>query len=445
MSPAGQEPGAVVVVQSRSGAPEPGLASAGGVTWAEGPLSIAAAPAAMRGLSVGPALVCLLEGVLYDYRGHGHPGDGPLPARSDSAASWLAAAYRRGGRGIFGGLRGDYWALVWDRERREGLVVCDQLGSRAPYWTFRDGIVHVASEVRDLLASLPRAPEPDRLALAHWLMMSVPPDGRTLYAGVSRLPAAHLMALGSEHPRPRRYWEPTYREPRHPSPETVRDEVRAALDVAVARRLARASAPGASAVLLSGGLDSSALAALSVKHVPAISTYSAVFPAHPAVDESAFIDATVTRLGVPNTRLLIEGGSVIEGAARFLDVWRSPPSSPNLFFWIPLLQRAADDGVSVLLDGEGGDEVFGFVPFLLADRLRQGRLLNAVRLASQWPGAQTRPPRRVIVQRLQRFGVRGALPPLTHRLMRAARPLGTYAPAWLPSELAQAWLETECS
>jgi asparagine synthase (glutamine-hydrolysing) len=436
-------PGALVLVHSRGGAT---LASSGReapASFSEGPLSLACVPGNFCALHIGARTVCLLQGALYDHRGAASTQAGAPPAGARETAAWLTGAYERAGNGLFASLRGDYWALLWDRERREGVVVCDQLGARTPYWTWRDGSLHLASELPNLLESLPRAPEPDALALAHWLMMSVAPGGRTLYAGVHRLPAAHLLALDGRSPVPRRYWEPRYDDPRRPPAAAIVEEVRDALHVAVTRRLAPQDEGHRAAVLLSGGLDSSAVAALSALHSPAISTYSAVFPAHPQVDESALIDATVARLGVANTRVLVQGGSAIDGAERFLDVWRSPPTSPNLFFWIPLLERAGADGISVMLDGEGGDEVFGFSPFLLADRLRHGRPLSALRLAAHWPGARTHPPREVLIQRLRRFGARGALPPAGHRLMRTVRSLDTYAPVWLPRRLARAWLDTE--
>ena len=452
-------PGAVVLLDSRAGARPAACAGDRSASFSEGPLSLVCEPGTFCALHVGTGTVCLLQGALYDNRGvapagPGAPpaspgvapaGPGAPPASARDTAAWLATAYERAGRGLFGGLRGDYWALLWDRERREGVVVCDQFGARTPYWIWRDGRLHLASELPGLLASLPRSPEPDALALAHWLMMSLAPAGRTLYAGVHRLPAAHLLALDGRAPVPRRYWEPRYRDPRRPPPATIVEEVRDALRVAVGRRLGPPGEGHRAAVLLSGGLDSSAVAALSALHSPAVSTYSAVFPAHPQVDESALIDATVARLGVVNTRVLVQGGSVIDGAQHFLDAWCAPPTSPNLFFWIPLLARAGADGISVMLDGEGGDEVFGFSPFLLADRLRHGRALSALGLAARWPGARTPPPREVIVGRLRGFGARGALPPAGHRLMRTVRSLDTYAPGWLPRPLARAWLDTECS
>ena len=57
-------------------------------------------------------------------------------------------------------------------------------------------------------------------------------------------------------------------------------------------------------------------------------------------------------------------------ALEHIDRWSLPPVTPNLFVWRPVMARARELGVDVMLDGEGGDELFGFAPYLIADMLR---------------------------------------------------------------------------
>jgi asparagine synthetase B (glutamine-hydrolysing) len=85
------------------------------------------------------------------------------------------------------------------------------------------------------------------------------------------------------------------------------------------------------------------------------------------------------------------------------------------------MRRAADDGVDVMLDGEGGDELFGTAVFLIADRLRHGRAVSALQLARRLPGMGAHPRPRWIGRALTRYGARGALPPRVHAGLRAAR------------------------
>ena len=395
----------------------------------EGPLALAMAPDVGRELHVGARTICLLEGTLYE---------DPV----DAAA--LAAVWEREGERILPGLRGEFWALLWDRERVGGLIVCDQLGTCSPYWTVEDGCVLCASDIPELLAARRRRPTPDPVALSHWMAVTLPPAGSTLYAGVRRLQAGHVLELTTGNARTRRYWSLRYRPPERVSREEIVASVRSGLERAVARRVGdgyeRADTGlgrlGVPAVLLSGGLDSGSVAALGRRPRPDLSAYSAVFPRHPDADESALL----TRM--PGARVVVQRAGVLAGALDYIDAWALPPTSPNMFFWCPLFDQAAADGVTAMLDGEGGDEVFGFSPYLVADRLRRGQVASAIRLVKRWPGWEGRVPRDVLIDRMRAYGLRGALPPAAHLLARRLKSVDAYAPAWLDRRLAREWLDT---
>src|SRR5205823_6482091 len=118
------------------------------------------------------------------------------------------------------------------------------------------------------------------------------------------------------------------------------------------------------------------------------------------------------------------------------------PVSPNLHFWLPLLHRAAADGIDVMLDGEGGDEVFGLSPLLIADRLRRGRLVSAVSLTRRIPGSDERPSVSGSASLLRRYGVKGATPLFVHRTIRRLRGPERYAPAWFSAATARVHFES---
>jgi asparagine synthase (glutamine-hydrolysing) len=387
----------------------------------DGPLQLALAPAPFRDCHVGERTICLIEGVMF---------------ASPAGAAALAEAYELEGERVLPRLRGEFWALIWDRRRGRGLLICDQLGTRSPYWTVHGGVVICASDVPELIAARCSRPEPDALSLAHWLAVTSPPDGATLYSGVRRLQAGHLLELSPGRAESRRYWSPRYRAPERASREDAAARVRAGLERAVSRRMSHA--PG---VLLSGGLDSGSVAALARRVEPGLTAYSAVFPNHPDVDESSLID----QLGLPGVRVAVAGAGVLAGALEYLHAWGLPPTSPNMFFWTPLFAQAARDGVTVMLDGEGGDEVFGFSPYLLSDHLRHGRLDRALGLAARWPGSGGHSSRDVLLYRIREFGVRGALPPAAHLAARRLRGLPAYAAPWLERRLARRWLESSRS
>lgn len=342
--------------------------------------------------------------------------------------SLVAMAYRRVGERVLDRLAGEFAIILWDAERAQGLIARDRLGFGPLFVCQSGGALLFASEVRNLLALLRSAPPPDPVAVAQWLARSLPLDARTLYSGIEPVRAATAVVLDAGGWRRQRYWEPRYSPPRRVGPDQAATEIRAGIAQAVERSL---DGSGNAAVMLSGGLDSAAVAAAARERVVA---YSGVFPDHPEVDESARIAQVRDALRIDGAELRFQGGSALAAAAEFIREWGLPSVSPNLFVWVPLLRRASADGIEVMLDGEGGDELFGCAPYLVADRLRAGRVFAALRAARRLPGMGEHPRTRWLRRALLVYGVRGAAPQALHTRLRAARRRGAAGPAWLSEE-----------
>ncbi|MGH9049588.1 MAG: asparagine synthetase B family protein [Acidimicrobiia bacterium] len=386
---------------------------------------------------------CLLAGYLYE-------PDGRAPANGDRTESRLSARWREHGEAMLADLRGDFALLFYDHDRHEGVLARDQLGGGSLVWHHGAGRLVFASEIRHLIPLLAGRPEPDPAALGHWLASGVQRGERTLYAGVHRLEPAHLLRFGGGRnreaaPTARRYWSPRYHRPRAADATEHAAGLRSVLADAVDRRCPSRESSG---ILLSGGLDSSTVAALGARVDPSRRprrAYSATFPAHPSVDEGTLVDLLCRNLDLASTRAVVRGGSVVAGAIEYLSHWQLPPPSPNLFFWLPLLRQAAADGVGALLDGEGGDELFGLSPYLLADRLRRGRVADAVDLVRRIPGGGPHLTRAAIWPYVREYGIKGAAPSWLHRAVRRRRGAVAYAPPWLRAEIAQAVYDTHDS
>ena len=356
-------------------------------------------------------------------------------------AELLAAAFDQRGEEAFGLLGAGFLALLWERERRRLLVVADPMGTGSAFFHVSGPDVLIAGEVAPLLALLPSRPPVDDLSMALWLSRSSPRAGATLLSGVRRVPGGHVLRVEAGGASLERWWSPRYRAPSiHERPAAVR-VLREAMDGAVTRAAAGTANPG---LMLSGGFDSAALAArfTAVRPGARLRSYSRVFPDHPEADESARIDAILATLGIEGAVVPFAGGSALGEVARFVDAWGLPPASPNLFIWRGLLQRAAREGVDVMLDGEGGDEVFGCSPALLADHLRRGRGLHLLRLARRLPGMTGAPESRWIRRAISEYGLRHAVPPGLHTFARRARGEAGRAKPWL-SAAARARLVAE--
>jgi asparagine synthase (glutamine-hydrolysing) len=375
---------------------------------------------------------CLLDGTVFNLAALASElGVAAVPA------TVLLAAHERWGERMVGRLRGNFAFAILDPGERRALLACDQLGSRSLLF-HRDGpSLTFATEIRDLLRLLPRRPPPDEAAVVGWIAGAPGLGGGTMYRGIARLGPGELLSVSERGSEVRRYWEPVFRQPPALSQEEAAGRARESLDAAVRRQLPEAGATG---VLLSGGLDSASVAALAAGAEPRRTprAYSATFPGHPSIDESGLVADARAALGLRGSSIAVRGGSMVQGSLEYLRDWELPAASPNHFLWQPLLRRAAADGVTAMLDGEGGDELWGFSPYLLADRLRSGRALSALRLTRTMAAGE---PWRVARRRLRTFGLVGAAPAGAHGLVRRLRGPEHYAPAHLSAAAAQLLFE----
>jgi asparagine synthase (glutamine-hydrolysing) len=382
----------------------------------EAPLRVAPT-SALSSAPGDPEISCVVDGELSNRRELAR-GLGLSEETPDEVV--IAAAYRRDDQAMLAELAGGWAIALWDARTGRGLLARDRGGAR-PLFLFEHGRrLLFASELRDLLPMLERRPAPDEVALAHLLVSNRQPAGRTLFDGVRPLVPGTFVSLAAEGWRMGTYWAPSYAAPARIGASEATERARAALASAVARDLPERGEAG---VLLSGGLDSSAIAGLAAEQLaPArrLRLYSAVFPRHEKLDESPWIAAVSEHLAAPVTQVAVGGLDVIAGLLSYLDAWEVPPPSPNYAVWAPLLTRAKEEGTEAVLDGHGGDELFGLDPWLMADRLRRGNVPGAVALARSMPDVGR--DWRTTARAMRVFGLRGAAPPRLHGAIAALRP-----------------------
>ena len=356
--------------------------------------------------------------------GHARGTAGADGADGADGAALTARAHAELGPGACERLRGAFVAIATDGER--AFVARDQLGGRPLLFARVRGGVLFAEHACELLALLPSAPAPDRLALMRWIESGTLPPGRSLYEGLHRVPPAHRLVLSRERVEVRQYWRPRYTGSPAETREATLERLRGEAFAAVERAVAGSRRP---ALRLSGGLDSACVAAgLAARSTrsPEALALGAVFPEQPETDESELIAATARHTGLPLELIACEQRvSALAPALAHIDRWRLPPASPNLFVWEPVMAAARRLEVDVMLDGEGGDELFGLAPQLIADRLRGGRLVDAWSLAGRIPGMGARPDTRMRLRALRRFG----LAPLIPARVRVRRRRGALARA----------------
>jgi asparagine synthase (glutamine-hydrolysing) len=312
-------------------------------------------------------------------RARGHP----LQV-DDTPNRVLAAGYREWGAELPELLDGTFALCCVDLDERRLLLARDRLGLKplfvaGPAFFAGESTPRVAfaSELR-ALACLPQAKrELSATGAARFLALHHVPEPSTLWEHALQLPAGGLLeiALDDERDVPsrgrlRRYWEPGFAALADARLSARRIALRDALDDAAAAAVEGHDEVG---VLLTGGLDSSLVAALATRHAPAVHTFGLAFR-NPLLDESVHARRVARHLGTTHHEQVVSADGLRDSLPYVVAALDQPAVDPAAVTTL-LVARLAKRHVSLALTGDGGDEAFLGHPGFVAERLRP-RLLD---------------------------------------------------------------------
>ncbi|NWG73303.1 MAG: asparagine synthase, partial [Rubrivivax sp.] len=239
-------------------------------------------------------------------------------------------------------------------DRGRALLAVDRFAIRTLCWRIVDGRLHFG-ERADELAALPPRAGIDPQAVFDFLYFRVIPSPRTIFRGVHRLPAAHCGWFDGRSLTVVPYWTPRFVEPERADFRSLATEFRRHVHDAVAAQL-DGSKP---ACFLSGGTDSSTVAGMigQVAGRPA-ATYSIGFQAE-GYDEMQYARIAARRFGTEHHEYYVTPDDLVQAiptvAAHYDQPFGYSSALPAYF----CARMARDDGVTRLLAGDGGDELFG--------------------------------------------------------------------------------------
>jgi asparagine synthase (glutamine-hydrolysing) len=283
-------------------------------------------------------------------------------SRTDSEV--IVHGYEQWGEQVVEHLCGMFAFALWDRRARQLFLARDPMGIKPLYyWQNPAGAFAFASEIKAFRALPDFRPALNPRAMGQFLELNFIADlHATSLAGVCKLPAGHTLTLRGDGrlATPRRYYTPPAIEPCAETDAAIEertDRLYTVLDRVVRQHLIADVPVG---LLLSGGLDSSVVAALAARHTR-LRTISMAF-ADSGIDERPFARAVSRHVGSEHTEVVIQPGEVaadLERAVWYIDDlfgdW-------GLVSTMLLYQRCREAGVKVILVGEGADELFGGYP-----------------------------------------------------------------------------------
>ena len=254
-------------------------------------------------------------------------------------------------------LRGMFAFAVWDRSRRELFIARDRLGVKPLYYVHdADGNLFFASEIKALLEARAVTPELNYAALGDYLANHGTCGDETLFANIKRLPAGHTLTWCDDGQiRIKKYWDLQFEPKLNGHKRTVKDWVEewsALFREAVELRLMADVPLG---MFLSGGIDSSAIAAVMSRLVKdRIKTFSVAFAEREA-NEFEFARLVAKEFNTDHHEVVVSPQEFFDRLPHLIwheDEPLAHPSSVALYF----VSRLASRHVKVVLTGEGSDE-----------------------------------------------------------------------------------------
>ena len=275
--------------------------------------------------------------------------------------------YEDHGVELFRRLRGMFAIAIWDTRTRTLILARDRLGVKPLYYARTPDGLAFASEVKCLLTGGLIEPSLDYQAADLFLALGYVPGPRTLFRGVSKLPPASVLEwhLG-DVVGPTFYWRPD--DPAPFASGTREDDEEHLLDLLRSAVRSRMISDVPLGVMLSGGLDSSLIAALMAEaSSDPIETFSVGFVEDADSNELAWARRTAKRLGTNHHELLTSAADhegLLDEALWHLE----EPIADLSFLGFLLLSRLARERVTVALCGQAADELLGGYPKHLAAR-----------------------------------------------------------------------------
>jgi asparagine synthase (glutamine-hydrolysing) len=329
-------------------------------------------------LHLGP-LHLVFNGEIYNYRelrdelrslGHEFETEGDGEVLLHAWAAW--------GEGALDRFNGMFAFAVWDEGEGTLTLAADPFGEKPLYYAETGGRLVFGSEIKAILHddTVPAAVEEDALAL-FLTRGSMPEIHTSFFRGIKRLPAAHVLRWRDGRSTLRRYWTPQRVEVPREYGEAV-EQLRELLLDSIRLRL-RSDVPVGTS--LSGGIDSSTVVALSAqlagdhrRHA-----FTARFRDF-ARDEWAFAAEVADRAGVVEHHSVEPTAEeLVPHLTRLVRDHEEPVGSLSIYAQWRVMEAAKEAGVTVLLDGQGGDELFAGYPTAVGYALRSLPIRAAAR------------------------------------------------------------------
>ncbi len=272
---------------------------------------------------------------------------------SNTDTETIIHGYEEWGENVVQRLNGMFAFAIWDTNKKRLFLARDRLGVKPLYYYWNGERFLFASEIKAILAetSVPR--KLNQNALRHYLNLRYISGNETLFEAITVLPPGHTLTLQGKNLQQKQYWDLPVQQNELIGTAV---EIRERLQESVRKRLIADVPVG---VYLSGGIDSAAITALAakIKNEEAVKTFSVGFGHSNEVDELGKAGIIAKHCNTDHTEIVVNG-SVAELLPKLVWHLDQPHGDPVIIPQFHLSQKAREK-VTVVLSGEGADEIFG--------------------------------------------------------------------------------------
>jgi asparagine synthase (glutamine-hydrolysing) len=272
---------------------------------------------------------------------------------------------------------------IWDEKEQKLFAARDRFGEKPFYYFCEQQRFLFASEMKALWASGVSKSIENRMLLNYLslgIVQHASDKSQTFFKNINALPPAHFLIFQNGRLSVSSYWSIDKQSTKDITEADAIEQLRELLEVSVSRRL-RSDVP--IGVSLSGGLDSAAILQNIIRSgtvMPA--TFSAIFPGFEK-DESSYIKAAAKYFSVDNVSVKPDAYGLVADFEKLMYHQEEPFSSASVFAQYKVYETASKQGVKVLLDGQGADEIFAgynrYIHWYIQELITRNKFLQVYR------------------------------------------------------------------
>ncbi len=298
---------------------------------------------------------------------------------SNSDTEVILYAYQKWGPDFLKYLNGMFAFAVWDNHEKTLFCARDRIGIKPFYYTIQDDQFIFASDIKTLIASGIYRPKIDIEGLYYGMSFGVAPRPLTCFKDVKALEQGHWILISRNGKIEKScYWKiPICSQEHNMKEDEARELLEDSLKNSIKYRLVADVPVG---TFMSGGIDSTTVSAIASQLHPGIKAFTLVFSKYKRLDESEQAKATAAMHPMQHIIWDIEIDSVLEHIDDMIECYEEPfyDLSPNYM----ISKLVAENKITVILNGLGGDELFGGYPYYnwsnRWEALKKSKLLLAI-------------------------------------------------------------------